>query len=103
MISISSIFEVFVIAEILAFFGQLSIIFPLPLQLKHLLFFISRDVSTSKFQGVRVIISRNVLDRHEKEVLLLDTVGAWEELVTALRGTLAVICTIVEDLAFFLI
>ena len=44
-----------------------------------------------------------MLDRHEKEVLLLDTIGAWEELVTALRGTLAAVCTVVEDLAFFLI
>ena len=44
-----------------------------------------------------------MLDRQEKDILLLDIVNAWKELVTALRKTLAVVCIIVEDLAFFLI
>ena len=65
--------------------------------------FISCNVSVSGFRCVRVIVPQSMLDRHEKEVLLLDTVGTWKELVSALRKTLAVICTIVENLAFFLI
>ena len=103
MFSISSTCEAFVIAEILAFSGQLSIVCPLSLQLKHLPSFISRDFSASEFRGVGVIVPQSLLDRREKEVLLLDTVGAREELVTALKGTLAVVRTVVEDLAFSLI
>ena len=103
MFSISSTYEASVIAEILAFLGQLSIVYPLPLQLKHLPSFISRDVFASEFRGVGVIVPRTVLDRREKEVLLLDTIGAREELVTAFKETLAVVCTVVEDLAFSLI
>ena len=87
----------------MAFLGQLSIIWPFSLQLKHLPFFMSRDVSASKFRGVGIIIPQSVLDRHEKEGLLLDIVGACGKLMTALRGTLAIVCTIVEDLAFSLI
>ena len=63
----------------------------------------SCDISLSKFRGVGVIISQSMLDRRKKEVLLLDIVGAWEKLVTALKGILASICTVVEDLAFSLI
>ena len=32
-----------------------------------------------------------MLDRHEKEILLLDIVGTWEKLVTALGKTLAAV------------
>ncbi len=42
-------------------------------------------------------------DRREKELLLLNIVGAYEKLVIALKGTLAAVCTVVEDLAFSLI
>ena len=76
MFSISFIYKVFVIADILAFLGQLSIVCSFLLQLKYLLFFISSNVSASKFQGVGVIVPQNVLDKYKKEVLLLDTVGA---------------------------
>ena len=103
MFSISSISEASVITETLAFFGQLSIVCPLSLQLKHLPSFISCDILTSKFLGVEVIDPRSVLDRHEKEVFLLGIAGAREENMTAFKGTLAIVCTIVEDLAFFLI
>lgn len=44
-----------------------------------------------------------MLDRYKKEVLLLDIAGAQEELVIAFRRTLATICIIIENLAFFLI
>ncbi len=44
-----------------------------------------------------------MLDKHEKEVLLLGIVGAREELVTAFKKTLAVIHIVVEDFAFSLI
>ncbi len=103
MFSILSISEVSVIAETLAFSGQLSIVCPLPLQLKHLPFFMSCDISASEFLGVGVIDPRSVLNKCKKEVFLLGTAGAWEENVTALKGTLAVVCTVVEDLAFSLI
>ena len=44
-----------------------------------------------------------MLDKCEKEVLLFDILGAQKKLVTTLKRTLAIVCTIVEDLAFFLI
>ena len=103
MFSILSISEIFVIAETLAFFGQLSIVCPLSLQLKYLPSFMSCDISASKFLGVGVIDPRSVLDRREKEVFLLGIVDAREENVTAFKETLAVVCTVVEDLAFSLI
>ena len=103
MFSISSISEASVIAETLVFSGQLSIVYPLPLQLKHLPFFMSCDISASEFLGVRAINPRSVLDRRKKEEFLLGIAGAREENVTALKGTLAVVCTDVEDLAFSLI
>ncbi len=103
MFSISSISEVSVIAETLAFSRQLSIVCPFPLQLKRFPSFMSCDISASEFLGVRIIDPRSVLDRLEKEVFLLGTAGAQEENVTALKGTLAVVCTVVEDLAFSLI
>ena len=103
MFSISSISEASVIAEMLAFFEQLSIVYPLSLQLKHLPSFMSCDISASKFLGVEVIDLRSVLDRRKKEVFLLDIAGAREENVTAFKGTLAIVCTVVKDLAFSLI
>ncbi len=63
----------------------------------------SCDISVSEFLGIGVIDPRSVLDRREKEVFLLCTAGALEEPVTALKGTLAVVYTVVEDLAFSLI
>ena len=103
MFSISFISKAFVIAETLAFFRQLSIVCPLSLQLKHLPSFMSCNISASKFLGVGVINPRNVLDKRKKEVFLLGIAGAWEENVTAFKGTLAVVCTVIEDLAFSLI
>ncbi len=63
----------------------------------------SCDISASKFLGVGVIDPQSVLDRCEKEVFLLGTAGALEEPVTALKKTLAVVRTVVKDLAFSLI
>ncbi len=103
MFSILSISEASVIAETLIFSGQLSIIYPLLLQLKHLPFFMSFNISVSKFLGVGVIDPRGILDRCKKEVFLLGTVDAQEESVTAFKGTLAIVCTVIEDLAFSLI
>ena len=103
MFSISSISEASVIAETLAFSGQLSIVCSFSLQLKHLPSFMSCDISASEFLGVGVINLQSMLDRCEKEVFLLGTTGAQEENVTAVKGILAVVCTVVEDLAFFLI
>ena len=103
MFSISSISEASVIAETLAFFGQLSIVCPLSLQLKHLPSFMSCDISASKFLSVEVIDPQSVLDRRKKEVFLLGIAGAQEKNVTAFKGILAVVCTVIEDLAFFLI
>ncbi len=60
----------------------------------------SCDISASEFLGVGVIDLQSVFDRYEKEVLLLDTVGARKKPVTALEETLTVVCTIVEALAF---
>ena len=103
MFSILFISETSVIAETLAFFGQLSIVCPLSLQLKHLPSFMSCDISASEFLGVGVINPQSVLDRREKKVFLLGIAGAWEENVTAFKGTLAVVYTVVEDLALSLI
>lgn len=44
-----------------------------------------------------------MLDKHEKKVLLLDTVGAQEKLVIILKKILAAVCIVVKDLTFFLI
>ena len=63
----------------------------------------SRNIFTSEFRGIRIIVPQIVLDRRKIEVLLLDTVTAWEKLVTVLRGTLVEVYTVVKDLAFFLI
>ncbi len=76
MFSISSISEASVIAETLAFSGQLSIVCPFPLHLKHLPSFMSCDISASEFLGIGVIDPRSVLDRREKDVFLLGTAGA---------------------------
>ena len=103
MFSISSISEASVIAETLAFFGQLSIVYSLSLQLKHLPSFMSCDISASKFLGIGVIDPQSVLDRRKKEVFLLGIAGAWEENVAVFKGTLAIVCTVVEDLTFSLI
>lgn len=103
MFLILSISETSVIAETLAFCGQLSIIYPFPLQLNHLFSFMSFDILTSKFLGVGVIDPRSILDRYEKKTFLLDTSGTWIKNMTAFKGLLSVICTIVEDMTFFLI
>ena len=100
---ILSISEVSVIAETLAFFGQLRIVCLFLLQLKYFLSFMSYDISTSKFLGVGVIDPQSVLDRRKKKVFLLGIADAWKENVTALKRNSAVVCTIVENLAFSLI
>ena len=69
--------------------------------MKHLPFFMSYDISASEFLGVGVIDLQSVLDRREKKVFLLGIAGGWEENVTALKRTLAVVCTVIEDWAFF--
>ena len=63
----------------------------------------SCDISASKFLGVGVIDPQSVLDRREKQVFLLVTAGAREKNVIALKGTSAIVCTVIEDLAFSLI
>ena len=63
----------------------------------------SCDISASKFLGIGVIDPQSVLDRRKKEMFLSGIAGAREENVTAFKGTLAVVCTVVEDLAFSLI
>ncbi len=63
----------------------------------------SCDISASDFLGVGVINPRSVLDRRKKEVFLLGTTDVLEEPMIAFKGTLAVVCTVVEDLAFSLI
>ena len=45
---------------------------PFFLQLKHLPFFISYDTFALEFLGIRVIIPQSELEKHEKELLLLD-------------------------------
>lgn len=70
----------------ICFFEQLSIVYPLLLQLKYFLSFISRNIFIFKFQGIEVIVPQSILDRHEKEILFSDIVGTWEELMTALKG-----------------
>ncbi len=103
MFLISSISEASVIAEILAFSWQLSIVCPLPLQLKHFPSFMSYDISAYKFVDVEVIDPQSVFDRREKEMFLLGIAGTLEKPVTALKGRLAIVCIIIEDLAFSLI
>ena len=103
MFLILSISKASLIAETLVFLRQLSIVCPLSLQLKHLPSFMSCDISVSKFLGIGVIDPRNVLDRRKKDIFLLGMAGAQEENVTAFKGTLAVVCTVVENLALFLI
>lgn len=63
----------------------------------------SLNIFTFKFQSKRVIILQNILDKYEKEMLLLDSVDAKKKLVAALKRRLSVIYTIIKDLAFFLI
>lgn len=48
-------------------------------------FFMSHDIPVTKFRGMKVIVPRNTFNRCEKDVLLLDIVGVWEKLVTALK------------------
>ena len=63
----------------------------------------SYDISTSEFLDIEVIDPQSVLDRCKKEVFLLDIASAQKELVTNLKGTLVVVCTIIENLDFSLI
>lgn len=60
------------------------------------------DLFALKFRSIKVIVSQSKLDKCEKEILLLDTY-IYEELITALKKTLAVVCTILKYLTFFLI
>ena len=63
----------------------------------------SGNISASKFLGVGVIDPQSVLDRCKKELFLLGIAGAWEENVTVFKKTLAVVGTVIKDLAFSLI
>ena len=63
----------------------------------------SHNVLAFKFQDVRIIVPCNVLDRQEKEMLLLDKISARKKLMIALRKTFIAVYTIVEDLIFSLI
>lgn len=68
-------------------------------------FFISCDIFVSKFWGIGIIVSRNELEKREKKLLLLDNKEkVQKKLVIVLGRTLvAILCTKVEDLIFFLI
>ena len=63
----------------------------------------SCDISTSKFLGIKIIDPRSVLDRCKKEIFLLDIIDVQKENMTAFKKILAVVCTVIEDLAFLLI
>ena len=63
----------------------------------------SHDIYASKFRDIGVIVHRSMLDRHKKELLLLDITGTSEELVIALKEILDAVRTVIEDLTFFLI
>ena len=63
----------------------------------------SYDILTFKFLGVGVIDPQNVLDKRKKDVFLLNIIGAWKKSVIVLKEILAIICTIVKDLALSLI
>lgn len=63
----------------------------------------SHDVFVSEFQGIGIIVPQSLLHKRKKEMLLLNTIGTWKELVIAFKETLAAVYIIVKDLAFFLI
>lgn len=63
----------------------------------------SHDIFASEFQGIKVIIPQNMLNRYEKKVLLLDIINTWKELVIALKKTLIIVYIIIEDLIFYLV
>lgn len=86
----------------MTFFGQLSIVCVLTLDMKHLASFMSHDIPMSKFSGVKIIVPRNELDRYEKKILLLD-INRQRKLMTAFKKMLAKVDIVVEDLAFSLI
>lgn len=60
------------------------------------------DISAFEFRDVEINIRWNELDRREIKLLLVDR-NTQKELMTALKGTLAVVSIVVEDFAFFLI
>lgn len=101
MFSISFIYQAFVIKETLGFCGQLNIICSFLFQLKYLLSFMSCNISTCKFRGLKIMVPWTVLNRCEKKVLLWNIVDVWEELMVALKELLAVVYIIVEDIIFF--
>lgn len=100
MFSKLSISEASTIAETLAFSGQLSVVYPFLLHLKHLPSFMSRDISTSEFRDIGVIVAQTKLDKLGKEVLLLDT-GTWKDPVIAFKRTLRYSCYYSRRLDFF--
>ena len=75
---------------------------PLFLYLKHFPSFTSRDFFSFKFRGIWVRICQSELNKRKKKVLLWD-ISTQEKLVITFKEILAIICTIIEDLAFFLI
>ena len=103
MFLILSISKASVIIETLAFSRQLSIICLFPLQLKRFLFFMSCNILASKFLGVGIINPQNMLNKCKKKMFLLSIAGAWKEFVIVLKRTLALVCTIVENLTLSLI
>lgn len=60
------------------------------------------DISASKFQGVRVIVSQIELDQRKREMLLFD-IYASKKLVTAFKRTFVAVFIVVKDVTFSLI
>lgn len=68
--------------------------------IKAFSFFIRHDISASEFWDIEVIVCQSELGKQEKEILLFQTVGAWKQLMTAHKKTLAAICTIIKNSLF---
>lgn len=90
-------------AETLVFSGQLSIIYSLPLYLKHCSTFTRCDILASKFLGIGVIDPQSVFNRHKKVIFCLGIADGWKKTMIALKKKLAIIYIIVKNLAFSLI
>lgn len=56
-----------------------------------------------RFQDTRVIVCHSKSHRYSKDILLLDIISVWKELVVALKGIVVAVCTLVKDLAFCLV
>lgn len=62
-----------------------------------------RNISASKFPGIRVEVSHSMLDRYGKKLLILQTIDARKEFVIAPKWILAVAYIVVEHLALYFI